>query len=79
MLSVCSTRPLHGRGEVQLEVAGRVPGEGGHPAVVGDAEIVEHAAQPAGAVGPLPVGLTLDAGGGGGHHLLAGEESSRPG
>ena len=31
MLSVCSTRPVHGRGEVQLEVAGGVPGEGGRP------------------------------------------------
>ena len=37
-----------GRREVQLEVAGGVPGEGGHPAVGRDAEVVEHAAQAAG-------------------------------
>ena len=40
------------RGEVQLEVAGGVPGERGHPAVGGDAERVEHAAEAAGARRP---------------------------
>ena len=49
------------RGEVQLEVAGGVPAERGHPAVGGDAEGVEHAAEAAGAVGPLAVGLVLGA------------------
>ena len=61
MFSVCSTRPVHGMREVQLEVAGGVPGEGGHPAVLADAEVVEHAAEPAGALGPLAVGGALDA------------------
>ena len=56
MLSVCSTRPGARGGEVELEVAGRVPGERRHPAVLADAEVVEHAAEPAGALGPVAVG-----------------------
>ena len=44
------------RREVQLEVACGVPGERCHPAVVGDAERVEDAAQPPGALGPLRIG-----------------------
>ena len=44
------------RGEVQLEVAGGVPRERRHPAVIGDAERVEHAAEAPGAVGPVAVG-----------------------
>ena len=65
-------------GEVELEVAGRVPGEGGHPAVVADAEVVEHAAEPAGALGPVAVGGALDAGGGGGDELLVEEQRLGP-
>ena len=78
MLSVCSTRPRARRGEVQLEVAGGVPGEGADPPVGGDAEVVEHAAEAAGALGPLAVGRALDAGGRGGDDLLLGEELLGP-
>ena len=65
-------------GEVQLEVAGRVPGEGGHPTVGRDAEGVEHAAQLAGPASPLAVALALEPGGRGRHHLLAGEQLLGP-
>jgi hypothetical protein len=44
-----------GCGEVQLQVAGGVPGERGHPAVGADAEGVQHPAQPARPLGPLRV------------------------
>ena len=47
------------RGEVQLEVAGGVPGERRHPAVGGDLQVVEHAAEPARALGPVAVGDPL--------------------
>ena len=42
-------------GEVQLEVAGRVPGERRHAPVGRDAEVVEHPAEPARALGPVAV------------------------
>ena len=63
-----------GGGEVELEVTGRVPGEGGHPAALADAEHVEHAAEPPGAVGPLPVGDAVATGGRGRHDALVGEQ-----
>jgi hypothetical protein len=43
------------RGEVELEVAGRVPRERGHAAVVGDPERVERAGKPAGALRPVRI------------------------
>ena len=43
-------------GEVELEVAGGVPGEGGNTAVGGDAETVEYTTEFAGARRPLAVG-----------------------
>jgi hypothetical protein len=46
--------PRARRGEVELEVAGGVPGERGHAPVGGDPEIVEHPAELAGAGCPLP-------------------------
>ena len=45
-----------GRREVQLEVAGGVPGERRHPAVGGDLQVIQHAAKPACALGPVAVG-----------------------
>ena len=50
------------RGEVQLEVAGRVPRERRHAAVGGDAEVVEHAAEPAGPRRPVAVVRALQPG-----------------
>ena len=54
------------RGEVQLQVAGAVPGERADAGVGGEAERVERAAEPAGALGPLarrscapPVAVTV--------------------
>ena len=41
-----------GRGEVEFQVAGGVPREGGDPALGADAQCVEHAAEPAGPLGP---------------------------
>ena len=48
------------RGEVELEVAGGVPGERADAAVRGDPERVEHGREPARALGPLAVGDPLD-------------------
>ena len=62
------------RGEVELQMAGRVPGEGGHPSVITDAQVVQHTAQAAGSFAPLAVRDPLDPGRGGGHHLLVGEQ-----
>ena len=41
MSSVCSTRPVHGAAQVELEVPGAVPAERGHPAVGRHAESVD--------------------------------------
>ena len=41
-------------------------------------EVVEHAAEAVGALGPLAVGGALAAGGGGGDELLVGEEALGP-
>ena len=78
MLSVCSTRPVHGaakyssrwRAVFQAKVATRPSSR--------DAEVVEHAAEPAGALGPLAVGRALAAGGGGGDDLLVREQPLGP-
>jgi hypothetical protein len=66
------------RGEVELQVAGGVPAERGHPAVVADAQRVEHATEPAGALGPLAVGLAHLARRGDRDDLLVGEEPLSP-
>ena len=49
-----------------------------HPAVGGDAEVVEHAAEPAGALGPVAVGRALAARGRGRDDLFVGEEPLGP-
>ena len=78
MLRVCSTRPVHGHREVQLEVAGGVPGERADPAVGADAQGVEHAAEPSGPLGPGAVGGALRPGRGGRDHLLVGVQALGP-
>ena len=65
-------------GEVQLEVAGRVPGERGHPPVGGDAERVEGAAEAPRALRPVGVGHVLAPGRGRRHHALVAEVPLRP-
>ena len=62
-------------GEVELEVARGVPGEGGHPAVLADAQVVEDTAQAPRPLTPLAVGDVLDAGRRGGDHLLVGKQA----
>ena len=47
MLSVCSTRPVHGAAKYSSRWRAVFQRERGDPAVGGDAEGVEHAAQPA--------------------------------
>ena len=54
------------RGEVELQVASRVPSEGGHPAVITDAQVVQYTAQAAGSFTPLAVRDPLDPRRGGG-------------
>src|SRR3546814_515079 len=66
--------PGAGGGEVELEVAGRVPRERGDPTVLGDAELVEHATEPVRPVGPGSVVGALAPGRCGRHELLVGEE-----
>ena len=57
------------RREVELEVTSRVPGEGRHPTLLGDPEVVEHSAEAAGALRPGGVGRPLAPSGHGGHDL----------
>ena len=61
------------RGEVELEVAGRVPPERGHSPVGTDAEIVEHSAESAGALGPGAVVRAFQAAAGHGGDALVRE------
>ncbi len=70
--------PRAGRREVELEVTCRVPREGRDPPVVGDAEVVEHSAQPTRALGPGPVRGALDPRRRRGDDLLVGEQLLGP-
>ncbi len=71
----CVQHPTRARcGEVELQVAGGVPTEGGDAPVCGDAQLVEHPAEAPGPVGPLAVGLALDATGRRRDHVLLGEQ-----
>ena len=63
------------RGEVELQVAGGVPREGGHPTVLADAQVVQDAAESAGPLTPFGVADPFAPGRGGGHHLLVGEQA----
>ncbi len=56
MFSVCSTAPMHGDREVQLEVALGVPGERRHAIALLDAERSQRAREPVDALGDLRVG-----------------------
>ena len=63
------------RGEVQLEVPGRVPGKGGYPTVRGDPQVVQGTAQAAGTFGPLAVRGPFPSVRGCRDHLLFREEA----
>src|SRR5688572_26173633 len=70
--------PATGWREVQLEMAGRVPREGGDAPGRADAEHVERVAEAAGAIGPLTVGRALLAARRGRDDLLVREQLLRP-
>ena len=78
MFSVCSTRPVHGAAKYSSRWRAVFHANVADPAVGGDAEVVEHAAEPAGALGPLAVGHALDARGRRGDDLLVGEQLLGP-
>ena len=62
-------------GEVELQVAGGVPREGGHPTALPDAQVVKDAAESAGPLTPFGVADPFASGRGGGDHLLVGEQA----
>ena len=70
MLSVCRTRPVHGAAKYSSRWREVFQPNVADPAVVGDAERVEHAAEPPRALGPVAVREALAAGRGGGDDSL---------